>query len=72
MNFRLRLSLYSQMDVVYLDELHTIECLRIQLGIGVKESKYLIRISGVAYSTGVFKHCLYCGENLQHTHQRIK
>lgn len=49
------------------DDLRVIEHLRIQLGLSIKESKSLIRLSGIR-SSAVFKHCPYCGENLQHHH----
>ncbi|MFT7413373.1 MAG: voltage-gated potassium channel [Methylophagaceae bacterium] len=53
------------------DDLHAIERLRIQLGFSVKESKSLIRLSGLRSSV-MFKHCPYCGENLQHPHHPIE
>lgn len=55
-----------------LDELRKIEHLRIQLGISLKESKSLIRLSATSQSSSVFKHCPYCGENLQHPHRPME
>lgn len=52
------------------DELRKIEHLRIQLGLNVKESKSLIRLSARGASA-VFKHCPYCGENLLPPHHHI-
>lgn len=49
------------------DELRKLEHLRIQLGLSVKESKSLIRLSGRGASAP-FKHCPYCGENLLSSH----
>lgn len=53
------------------DELRKLEHLRIELGISVKESKSLIRLSTIGQSAA-FKHCPYCGENLQHPHHPTK
>lgn len=53
------------------DELRKIEHLRIELGISVKESKSLIRLSTATPSIA-FKHCPYCGENLQRPHHPIE
>lgn len=49
------------------DELHELEQFRIQLGLSIKESKSLIRLSGTGHLTAAaFKHCPHCGESLTH------
>lgn len=49
------------------DELHDLEELRIHLGLSIKESKSLIRLSGTGHLTSLsFKHCPHCGKSLTH------
>lgn len=55
---------YSDDGKLSHDELREIEHLRIQLGLSVKESKSLIRLSGTGHSSTAFKYCPHCGENL--------
>lgn len=51
------------------DELRELEQLRLQLGLSVKESKSLIRLSGSGHLTSAaFKHCPHCGKSLTHQH----
>ncbi len=51
------------------EELRDLEHLRIELGLSVKESKSLIRLSGSGHLTSTaFKHCPHCGESLTHHH----